>query len=154
MAFYRCSFEKKVNLGTKNIIANGTYSASGDSLDGYSQVVVNVPNNMGDVQFGYFTPSADIISNVGADIADYTGNALYAQLFAIDNAHAVLIPYCILDMNTSAAYGMNSSASGMQTSSVVKLSFDNETHKLHFGGTSNVFKLAKDIKYMWMVYTA
>lgn len=30
-------------LGTKNITANGTYTASDDSLDGYSEVTVNVP---------------------------------------------------------------------------------------------------------------
>ena len=29
-------------LGTKNITANGTYNASADNLDGYSQVTVNV----------------------------------------------------------------------------------------------------------------
>lgn len=32
-----------VDLGTKNINANGTYDASSDGLDGYSQVTVNVP---------------------------------------------------------------------------------------------------------------
>lgn len=32
-----------VDLGTKNIIENGTYNASSDGLDGYSQVTVNVP---------------------------------------------------------------------------------------------------------------
>lgn len=32
------------NLGTKTITANGTYDASSDSLDGYSQVTVNVPS--------------------------------------------------------------------------------------------------------------
>lgn len=32
-------------LGTKSISANGTYQASSDSLDGYSEVTVNVPNS-------------------------------------------------------------------------------------------------------------
>lgn len=31
------------SLGAKSITANGTYNASSDSLDGYSQVTVNVP---------------------------------------------------------------------------------------------------------------
>lgn len=31
-------------LGTKNITANGTYNASSDSVDGYSQVVVALPS--------------------------------------------------------------------------------------------------------------
>ena len=29
-------------LGTKTVTANGTYAASGDNLDGYSSVTVNV----------------------------------------------------------------------------------------------------------------
>ena len=32
------------SLGTKTITANGTYNASSDNLDGYSQVMANVPN--------------------------------------------------------------------------------------------------------------
>ena len=31
-------------LGTKTVTANGTYNASSDSLDGYSQVTVNIPS--------------------------------------------------------------------------------------------------------------
>ena len=34
------------NLGTKTITANGTYAASDDSLDGYSEVTVNVPSGI------------------------------------------------------------------------------------------------------------
>ena len=33
------------NVGTKSITTNGTYNASSDSLDGYSQVTVNVPGS-------------------------------------------------------------------------------------------------------------
>ena len=33
------------DLGTKSITANGTYNASSDNLDGYSQVTVNVPSS-------------------------------------------------------------------------------------------------------------
>lgn len=33
-------------LGSKSITANGTYNASADNLDGYSQVVVNVPSGV------------------------------------------------------------------------------------------------------------
>ena len=32
-------------LGTKSIVANGTYNASSDNLDGFSQVAVNVPGS-------------------------------------------------------------------------------------------------------------
>lgn len=39
-------------LGTKSITANGTYTASDDSLDGYSSVTVNVSGGGADVYFG------------------------------------------------------------------------------------------------------
>ncbi len=45
-------------LVTKNITANGTYSASSDSADGYSSVTVNVPSGLA-YESGTYTPSAD-----------------------------------------------------------------------------------------------
>lgn len=50
--FYLASGEKVIgtgsggsaNVGTKTITANGTYDAGDDSLDGYSEVTVNVPD--------------------------------------------------------------------------------------------------------------
>lgn len=44
MTWFRCSSGQSANLGTKSITSNGTYNASSDNLDGYSQVTVNVPN--------------------------------------------------------------------------------------------------------------
>jgi len=41
-------------LITKNITQNGTYNASSDNADGYSQVVVNVSGGGGDSVFGVF----------------------------------------------------------------------------------------------------
>lgn len=48
-------------LITKSITANGTYNASSDSADGYSQVTVNVPTGSGGLTFesGTYEPSAD-----------------------------------------------------------------------------------------------
>lgn len=43
MAMFLSRLKQILNLGTKSITANGTYSASGDGYDGYSQVTVNVP---------------------------------------------------------------------------------------------------------------
>lgn len=40
-------------LGTKNITENGTYNASSDDLDGYSQVNVDVPEPEGSVSLSY-----------------------------------------------------------------------------------------------------
>lgn len=52
------------NLGTKSIVANGTYNASSDSLDGYSQVVVDVPSSA--------TGTIDITSNAnGINVSSY-----------------------------------------------------------------------------------
>lgn len=45
-------------LITKSIIANGTYNASSDSADGYSQVTVNVPSGL-TYETGTYEPSAD-----------------------------------------------------------------------------------------------
>lgn len=49
-------------LGTKSITANGTYTASGDSLDGYSSVTVAVPEPSG---------STSITANGTYDVTDY-----------------------------------------------------------------------------------
>lgn len=48
-------------LITKSITANGTYNASSDSADGYSQVTVNVPTGSGGLEFesGTYEPTAD-----------------------------------------------------------------------------------------------
>lgn len=39
------TYDNSSSLGTKTITENGTYNASSDSVDGYSQVTVNVPNS-------------------------------------------------------------------------------------------------------------
>ena len=44
-------------LGTKTVTANGTYNASSDSYDGYSQVTVNVPPTVPNLQSKTATPS-------------------------------------------------------------------------------------------------
>lgn len=44
MAMFLSRLKQILNLGTKSITANGTYSASGDGYDGYSQVSVNMPS--------------------------------------------------------------------------------------------------------------
>lgn len=47
-------------LITKTITQNGTYNASSDNADGYSQVVVNVSGGSGDMLFGKELPSSDL----------------------------------------------------------------------------------------------
>lgn len=49
------------SLITKTISANGTYNASSDNADGYSQVTVNVPTGSGGLTFetGTYEPTAD-----------------------------------------------------------------------------------------------
>ena len=45
MAWYRCGGGSSGTLITKSITQNGTYNASSDNADGYSEVTVNVNNN-------------------------------------------------------------------------------------------------------------
>lgn len=44
MAMFLSRLKQILNLGTKSITANGTYMASSDGYDGYSQVSVNMPS--------------------------------------------------------------------------------------------------------------
>lgn len=60
-----------VNLGTKTITVNGTYSASNDSLDGYSSVIVNVPATVPNLQSKTVTPTTST-QTITAD-ANYDG---------------------------------------------------------------------------------
>ena len=59
-------------LITKSITQNGTYSASSDSADGYSQVTVAVP--VPPVVIGTFTPSNNEADSVKSITVPYTGN--------------------------------------------------------------------------------
>lgn len=49
-------------LGTKTITANGTYNASSDNLDGYSQVTANVPNTYSAGDEGKVVSSGALVS--------------------------------------------------------------------------------------------
>lgn len=55
------------NLGTKSITQNGTYNASGDSLDGYSQVTVNVSGGTPNLQNKTFTQNGTYTADAGYD---------------------------------------------------------------------------------------
>ena len=55
-------------LGTKTIAQNGTYSAEDDSLDGYSQVVVNVPT--GSVQDEWIVLTSGNLHDSASDVAN------------------------------------------------------------------------------------
>lgn len=60
------------NLGTKAITANGTYDAEDDSLDGYSEVTVNVPGYTLDNLAMRSSISGDIVLPTATRIAPYT----------------------------------------------------------------------------------
>lgn len=53
-------------LGTKSISANGTYNASSDNLDGYSQVTVAVPNSYSSSDEGKVVSSGALVSQTSS----------------------------------------------------------------------------------------
>lgn len=67
--------DSSTTLITKNIIENGTYSASNDNADGYSQVIVNVPSGGTDTSDATMTSGDQMLSGVTAyaNGTKYTG---------------------------------------------------------------------------------
>ena len=63
-------------LGTKSIVANGSYSASSDSLDGYSSVSVEVPNSYSASDEGKVVSSGALVSQT-ARASSITQNGTY-----------------------------------------------------------------------------
>lgn len=61
-------------LGTKTITANGTYNASSDGYDGYSQVTANVPNTYSAGDEGKVVSSGALVSQTSQSI---TQNGTY-----------------------------------------------------------------------------
>ena len=62
------------SLGTKTITANGTYNASSDNLDGYSQVTASVPNTYSAGDEGKVVSNGALVSQSSAT---YTQNNTY-----------------------------------------------------------------------------
>lgn len=62
------------SLGTKSITANGNYNASSDSLDGYSQVTVNVPNTYAAGDEGKVVSNGSLVAQTSDTV---TTNATY-----------------------------------------------------------------------------
>lgn len=101
-------------LGTKSITENGTYNASADNLDGYSQVIVNVPEKtLGTksiVANGTYNASADNVdgySQVTVNVPEvvnkmipyssrlYSGWYIGTQTFKLDasDPHAICLSF-------------------------------------------------------------
>ncbi|HAM16056.1 MAG TPA: hypothetical protein DCP91_09420 [Eggerthellaceae bacterium] len=57
------------NVGSKSIVANGSYSASADSLDGYSDVSVNVPNSYAASDEGKVVSSGALVAQSGLSVS-------------------------------------------------------------------------------------
>ena len=63
------------SLGTKSITANGTYNASSDGYDGYSQVTANVPNTYSAGDEGKVVSSGALVSQTAhADVTPTTSD--------------------------------------------------------------------------------
>ena len=101
-------------LGTKSITENGTYNASADNLDGYSQVIVNVPEKtLGTksiVANGTYNASADNVDGYSQVIVNvpevvnkmipyssrlYSGWYIGTQTFKLDasDPHAICLSF-------------------------------------------------------------
>lgn len=63
-------------LGTKNIVTNGNYAASGDNLDGYSSVSVNVPNSYAAADEGKVVSNGALVAQT-ARASAITQNGTY-----------------------------------------------------------------------------
>lgn len=61
-------------LGTKTITANGTYTAASDNLDGYDEVIANVPNTYAAADEGKVVNNGALASQTAAT---YTTNDTY-----------------------------------------------------------------------------
>jgi hypothetical protein len=72
--------EDGVNLGTKTITQNGTYSASSDSLDGFSSVTVNCSGGTPTLQ----TKSVSYTPTTSAQSAQVTADSGYDGLDAVN----------------------------------------------------------------------
>lgn len=57
------------NVGSKSIVANGSYPASADSLDGYSDVSVNVPNSYAAADEGKVVSSGALVAQSGLRVS-------------------------------------------------------------------------------------
>ena len=98
MAMFLSRLKQILNLGTKSITANGTYSASGDGYDGYSQVSVNMPS----VTPSNSTPAALTSGNAVTPNANGYAIASYEK---IDVPSAVYTHNIYPDMPTISRVG-------------------------------------------------
>lgn len=106
MAMFLSRIKQVLNLGTKSITSNGTYNASSDGYDGYSQVSVNMPsvtpsnaspaaltsgNAVTPTANGYAIESYDSLTPSDNPPASITGGRIYkagTYGFAIQNMYS------------------------------------------------------------------
>lgn len=104
-------------LITKSITANGTYSASSDNADGYSEVMVNVPSRF---VTGSFTPQSTEANSVKSVSVPYSGSGdpIVVAIFPKEGAYKsgttiadtaqqkAIVTYLIVkdDMSTAPSY--------------------------------------------------
>ena len=107
--------EYGATLGSKTITENGTYLASGDDLDGYNQVIVNVSGGGGGGGLTPVSVTPTIITGayIGTDARFYTGrdNKYRSLAINISQYSGVLIRVQNTgSLNTYGIYGSISSS--------------------------------------------
>lgn len=93
--FSEVNVEVSPNVGTKSITDNGTYNASSDSLDGYSQVVVNVAGSGEPDELSSTEPKLKLFSEGGSTYvinSDGSMDLTWLGYNAIGNCFCGLVP--------------------------------------------------------------
>ena len=106
-----------LNLISKSITSNGTYSASSDNADGYSSVTVNIPSSGGTMQTKTVTPTTSqqtVQPDSGYDgLSQVTVNAIPSEYIVPSGNKAITQNGNNIDVAEYATVSVNVSGSSM-----------------------------------------
>lgn len=114
------------NVGTKSIVANGTYAASSDNLDGFSSITVAVPIH----------PAFTLIGEKEYTLTEYTDTSTAEEtdtgivVQTTDYLFGLIIVTCDSAITTSTEWGMSVSSFGRYRGA--------NSDKLYWGAACNL----------------